>query len=86
MAFLSLPQAIKKLFNVELSDNETLKNLVYPLARLPKGASPKNFLNVEYEEIEFSDKNRILIPDSSLIKLHNAVILQCIFCLLVTSL
>ncbi|WP_133408267.1 hypothetical protein [Parashewanella tropica] len=79
MDYLSLPQAIKKLFGVELSENKALKDLVYPLARFPKSSPAKNFLNVVREKIEYSDKYNILVPHASLIKLHNAMILQCIF-------
>ncbi len=82
MSYLTLPLAVKKLFGVDLAKNKSLKDLIYPLARLPKlhRSIAPNFLNVRYETMSCdSDKESILLPRTSLIKFNNAVILQCIF-------
>lgn len=71
---LSPPDAIRKLFSVELSEHKPFKDLVYPLVR------SKGFLLVKKEQMGFSsEKSHLLIARESLDKLHNAVLLQGFF-------
>ncbi|HAS6481291.1 TPA: hypothetical protein GRR69_25320 [Vibrio parahaemolyticus] len=71
---LSPPDAIRKLFSVELSEHKSFKDLVYPLIR------SKGFLIVNKEQMGIgSEKNHLLIARESLNKFHNAVLLQGFF-------
>ncbi|MDS1908749.1 hypothetical protein [Vibrio parahaemolyticus] len=71
---LSPPDAIRKLFSVELSEHKSFKDLVYPLVR------SKGFLLVNKEQMGIgSEKNHLLIARESLNKFHNAVLLQGFF-------
>ncbi len=71
---LSPPDAIRKLFSVELSEHKSFKDLVYPLVR------SKGFLIVNKEQMGIgSEKNHLLIARESLNKFHNAVLLQGFF-------
>ncbi|WP_025626916.1 hypothetical protein [Vibrio parahaemolyticus] len=71
---LSPPDAIRKLFSVELSEHKSFKDLVYPLVR------SKGFLIVNKEQVGIgSEKNHLLIARESLNKFHNAVLLQGFF-------
>ncbi|EIA1623676.1 hypothetical protein V8046_002264 [Vibrio parahaemolyticus] len=71
---LSPPDAIRKLFSVELSEHKSFKDLVYPLVR------SKGFLMVNKEQMGIgSEKNHLLIARESLNKFHNAVLLQGFF-------
>lgn len=71
---LSPPDAIRKLFSVELSEHKSFKDLVYPLVR------SKGFLIVNKEQMgNGSEKNHLLIARESLNKFHNAVLLQGFF-------
>lgn len=71
---LSPPDAIRKLFSVELSEHKSFKDLVYPLVR------SKGFLIVNKEQMGIgSEKNHLLIARESLNKFHNAVLLQSFF-------
>lgn len=72
--YISTPNAIKKLFNINLAEHKSFKDLVYPLVR------SKGFLEVKREPMpQGSRKNNLLIASSSLTKLHNAVLLQGFF-------
>ncbi|HAS6902105.1 TPA: hypothetical protein I7286_18930 [Vibrio parahaemolyticus] len=71
---LSPPDAIRKLFSVELSEHKSFKDLVYPLVR------SKGFLIVNKEQMGIgSEKNHLIIARESLNKFHNAVLLQGFF-------
>ncbi len=71
---LSPPDAIRKLFSVELSEHKSFKDLVYPLVR------SKGFLIVNKEQMGIgSEKNHLLIARESLNKFYNAVLLQGFF-------
>ncbi|EQM41136.1 hypothetical protein D051_2703 [Vibrio parahaemolyticus VPCR-2010] len=71
---MSPPDAIRKLFSVELSEHKSFKDLVYPLVR------SKGFLIVNKEQMGIgSEKNHLLIARESLNKFHNAVLLQGFF-------
>lgn len=71
---LSPPEAIRKLFSVELSEHKSFKDLVYPLIR------SKGFLVVHKEHMGAgSNKHHLRIAEDSLNKLHNAVLLQGFF-------
>ncbi|WP_143870666.1 hypothetical protein [Catenovulum sediminis] len=71
---LSPPDAIRKLFSVELSEHKSFKDLVYPLVR------SKGFLIVNKVQMGIgSEKNHLLIARKSLNKFHNAVLLQGFF-------
>ncbi|WP_318140376.1 hypothetical protein [Vibrio sp. 1579] len=62
------------MFSVELSEQKSFKDLVYPLVR------SKGFLIVNKEQMGIgSEKNHLLIARESLNKFHNAVLLQGFF-------
>ncbi len=70
----SPPDAIRKLFSIELSEHKGFKDLVYPLIR------SKGFLVVHKEPMGgASDKHHLFIASKSLNKLYNAVLLQGFF-------
>ncbi len=72
--YISTPDAILKLFKINLSENKSFKDLVYPLVR------SKNFLKIKREQMAInSNKSHILISSDNLIKFHNAVLLQGFF-------
>ncbi|WP_041941343.1 hypothetical protein [Aliivibrio fischeri] len=72
--YISTPDAILKLFKINLSENKAFKDLVYPLVR------SKNFLKIKREQMAInSNKSHILISNESLIKIYNAVLLQGFF-------
>ena len=71
---ISIPNAIKKLFGIELSQHKAFKDLVYPLAR------SKGFLKVIKEPMGLgSTKNHLFINEDDINKLYNAVLLQGFF-------
>ncbi|MGR5069293.1 hypothetical protein [Vibrio alfacsensis] len=73
-SYISTPDAIWKLFRIRLAEHKPFKDLVYPLVR------NGDFLKVKKEPMPGgSTKNNLLIPSNSLIKLHNAVLLQGFF-------
>ncbi|MGR5060300.1 hypothetical protein ACPV3O_18785 [Vibrio rotiferianus] len=73
-SYISTPDAIRKLFNIKLAEHKSFKDLVYPLVR------SKGFFEVKKESMALgSTKYHLLIANSSLTKLHNAVLLQGFF-------
>ncbi len=71
---ISIPDAIKKLFGIELAQHKAFKDLVYPLAR------SKGFLKVIKEPMGLgSTKNHLFIDRDDIHKLYNAVLLQGFF-------
>lgn len=71
---ISIPNAIRKFFGVELAQHKAFKDLVYPLVR------SKNFLKVTREPMGIgSTKHHLLIDKDHLNKFYNAVLLQGFF-------
>mgnify|MGYP001243348613 CR=1 FL=1 len=71
---ISVPQAMRQHFNVELAKHKNVKDLVYPFIRGKSG-----FIPIHREDIDFSDKKNIYIKDEGLTKFLNAVVLQGFF-------
>jgi hypothetical protein len=72
--WLSPPEAIRRLFSIELSKNKEFKDLVYPLVR------SKDFLIIKKKSMSLgSKKHHFLIAPESFDKLYNAVLLQGFF-------
>lgn len=71
---LQIPEAIKKLFGVELARYKPFKDLVYPLVR-------SGFIRHRKQPIPYavSERNHLWIEEEELIKLHNAILIQGIF-------
>ncbi|MFT6908405.1 MAG: hypothetical protein ACJAS1_005105 [Oleiphilaceae bacterium] len=72
--WLSPPEAIRRLFSIELSEHKEFKDLVYPLVR------SKDFLRIKKELMSLgSKKHHLWIAPESFDKLYNAVLLQGFF-------
>ncbi|BBB29880.1 hypothetical protein [Neptunomonas japonica] len=71
---LQIPEAIKKLFGIDLAHYKPFKDLVYPLVR-------SGFIQHKRKPIPYSvsDRNHIWIAEGELIKLHNAILIQGVF-------
>jgi len=71
---VTIPNAIRMLFSIELSEHKEFKDLVYPLVR------SKGFLKVIRKKMSLeSKKDHLLISTESLDKFYNAVLLQGFF-------
>lgn len=69
-----IPEAIKKLFGIELARYKPFKDLVYPLIR-------SGFIQHQKQPIPYtvSERNYLWIDESEFTKLHNAILIQGIF-------